>query len=112
MNTLVNLLKDHQVGIWCKRGAWIILAIGLVNAGLEFYTTISQFTGDGIQPVPSSLVWTTVRFALEFIPAPLFYFFILYAAGVLVDHFISAPETQEDTGEDEPEDEMIVDQRV
>jgi len=51
MNTLTNLLKDRQVGTWCKRAAWFILAIGLVEIALDIYNVSRQF---GYGSLPSS----------------------------------------------------------
>ena len=43
MNTLTNLLKDRQIGTWCKRAAWFILAIGIVEIALNIYNVSRQF---------------------------------------------------------------------
>jgi hypothetical protein len=50
MQTLTNLLKDHQIGTWCKRVAWFILAIGLLEIGFNIYNLSRQF-GYGSPPV-------------------------------------------------------------
>jgi hypothetical protein len=42
MDTLVNSLKDRDVGVWCKRAAWIVVAFNLINVGLNVYAALSQ----------------------------------------------------------------------
>jgi polyferredoxin len=105
MNTLVNSLKDRDVGVWCKRAAWIVVAFSLINIGLSVYGALSQYSSAGYALTASVLV-QSLRFAFPLIPSMLFSFFILYAAGVLVDHFVSEEE-EEDT--DEIEEEIIED---
>src|SRR5690349_14994007 len=100
MNTLVNSLKDRDVGTWCKRAAWIVVAFNLINIGLGVYGVLSQYTSAGYALTASVLV-QSLRFVLPSVPSIFFSFFILYAAGVLVDHFVVRDE--EDTDEIEEE---------
>ena len=106
MNTLVNLLKDRDVGVWCKRAAWLVVAFDIINIGLSVYGALSQYSSAGYALTASVLV-QSLRFAFPLIPSMLFSFFILYAAGVLVDHFVS-DEEEDDT--DEIEEEIIEDE--
>ena len=96
MDTLVNLLKDHRIGIWCKRAAWITLVIGLIEI---IFSVIQQLnsvqdliTGDRIQ---------ALIFGLAGIPSVLFYFFILYAAGAMVNRFVGSQNVANKAGEDQ-----------
>jgi polyferredoxin len=100
MNTLTNLLKDHQVGTWCKRAAWIILAIGLIEIALNIYNVSRQF-GYGSPPLPPVLLVQIVGFGIAVLPSVLFYFFILYAAGALVNHFVADTEIESHVDEEE-----------
>ncbi len=100
MNTLVNLLKDRDVGAWCKRAAWIVVACNLINIVLSAYGVLSQYSSAGYALTASVLV-EVLRFAFSLIPSMLFSFFVLYAAGVLVEHFVTGEE--DDTGEIEEE---------
>jgi hypothetical protein len=109
MNILTNLLKDHQIGTWCKRAAWIILAIGLVHIGFYAYTLFQQYRYGGypLQPIALGVVITSLLGAL---PSILFYFFILYAAGALVNRFVTGSEeddNEEDNGEIEEDEEIV-----
>ena len=104
MNTLVNSLKDHDVGVWCKRAAWIVVAFNLINVGLNVYAALSQYTSAGIA-LTASVLAETLHLGISIVPSMLFSFFILYAAGVLIDHFVGE---EEDT--DEIEEEIIEDE--
>jgi hypothetical protein len=113
MSSLTNLLKDHQIGTWCKRAAWIVLVIGLVEIALDIYA-LSQQYGYGSPPFTLSELAQVVRFGIAVLPSILFYFFILYAAGALVNHFVAGMEEESDTDEedegegDETEDEEVM----
>ena len=77
MNTMTNLLKDHRVGLWCKRMAWIILALGILQiVSLAYYYSQISLPGK-----PGLLLSS----ALAILAYSGFYFFILYAAGTIVD---------------------------
>ena len=93
MNTLTNLLKVHQIGTWCKRAAWFILAIGLVEIALDIYNVSRQF-GYGSPPLTLSELGQIVGYSIGIFPSILFYFFILYAAGALVDHVVADTEEE------------------
>ncbi len=104
MNTLTNLLKDHQIGTWCKRAAWIILAIGLIEIALNIYNVSRQF-GYGSPPLPPALLAQIIGYSIAVLPSILFYFFILYAARTLVNHVVAGNEEEED---DTLEDEEVM----
>ena len=105
MNTLTNLLKDHQIGTWCKRAAWFILAIGLVEIALNIYNVSRQF-GYGSPTLPPGYLAQIVGYGIAALPSILFYFFMLYAAGALVDHVVAA--TEEEENDDMVEDEEVM----
>ncbi len=104
MNTLTNLLKDRNVGIWCKRAAWIVVTFGLINIGLSVYGSLSLSSSAGLISQASILMQALLS-ALSLAPSLLFSFFILYAAGVLVDHVVTSGEENEIEGEEEEEEE-------
>jgi len=115
MNTLINLLKDHQVGKWCKLAAWVVAAIGLVNILLGVYITVDQYNVAGQlgQSLSTSIFLQEIRVIVSTIPPYIFYFFILYAVGVAIDHFIGNIEdgaTDEDELEDEEESDLALDE--
>ena len=102
MNKLVDLLKDHQIGIWCKRAAWIILALGLVQVAFSVYSVSRQLSYAG-QPFTLPELIQLLGYGLSFLPSILFYFFILYAAAAVVDHFVGTEEVYEEEVEDQDE---------
>jgi hypothetical protein len=115
MNTLINLLKDHQVGKWCKLAAWVVAAIGLVNIVLQVYASVQQYKAFGQfgQNLPSYVLPTIIHLALSAVPAYIFYFFVLYAVGVAINHFVGSTEndiTDEDELEEEEESDLALDE--
>jgi hypothetical protein len=111
MNTLTNLLKDRQVGTWCKRAAWFILLIGLVEIALNIYNVSRQF-GYGSPPLPPGFLAQIVGYGIAVLPSILFYFFILYAAGTLVDHVVAGTDEESYVDEEEENDDMTEDDEV
>ena len=101
MYTLTNLFKDRQIGTWCKRAAWIVLAIGLVHIGFYAFTLFQQYSylGRPLPPLTLGVVITTILSGLSSI---LFYFFILYAAGALVNHVVADSEMERYVKESRP----------
>jgi hypothetical protein len=98
MNTLINLLKDRQIGMWCKRAAWIILVIGLVEIVFNIYNYARSFAGQPFTPVE---LIQLLGYSLAVLPSILFYFFILYAAGAVVNHVVGTQEMDDETEEDQ-----------
>jgi len=101
MNSLTNLLKDHQIGTWCKRAAWFVLVIGLVEIALTIYNDSRQLGFIG-QPFTLTELLQILGFGLGFLPSVLFYFFILYAAGAVVNHVLGTQAMDDE--EDEEQD--------
>ncbi len=115
MNTLINLLKDRQVGKWCKLAAWVVVAIGLVNVVLGVYTSVQQYNivGQIGQNVLVSILLQNIRLVISLIPAYVFYFFVLYAIGVALDHFVGSTDegaTDEDELDEDEESDLALDE--
>jgi hypothetical protein len=115
MNSFLNILKDRQVGKWCKLAAWVVAAIGLVDIGLQVYTNVQQYNALSQfgQTLPSYVVPLIVHLAISQIPIIIFYFFILYAVGVLINHFVGSMEndaSDEDELEDDSESDLALDE--
>ena len=111
MNTLTNLLKDRQIGTWCKRAAWFILAIGLLEIALNIYNVSRQF-GYGSPPLTLSELGQIVGYGVSIPPSILFYFFILYAVGSLVDRVVAYTEEESYVDEEEDADDIASDEEV
>lgn len=103
MNTLTNLIKDHQIGTWCRRVAWIVVVVYLVQMALQIYNVTRNY-GLGATPFNTGEFIQVLSFAFSYIPILLFYFSILYAAGVAVDHLVGL---QEDEVMDDEESETV-----
>src|ERR1700682_5169217 len=103
MDTLTNLIEEHEVGDWCKRAAWVLAGLGLLNFFLDFYALFSQnnpFNSSNTSMLPS-LVAQIFRILLGSISNTLFFFFVLYAAGTVLNHLIAKPEEEDEEEEDE-----------
>jgi hypothetical protein len=74
----------HPIGMWCKRGAWIIAAVGLIGVVVEIYLIVNAGGG---APWPSILA-QLLTLVLPIVPTFIFYSLILYAAGVIIDRFL------------------------
>jgi hypothetical protein len=101
MNSLTDLLKDHQIGTWCKRAAWFVLIIGLLEIALTIYNDSRQLGFIG-QPFTLAELLQILGFGLGFLPSVIFYFFILYAAGAVVNHVLGTQAMDDE--EDEEQD--------
>src|ERR1700694_6131627 len=101
MNSLTNLLKDHQIGTWCKRAAWIVLVIGLLEIALITYNDTRQLGFIG-QPFTLTELLQILGFGLGLLPSVIFYFFILNAAGAIVNHVVGTQAMDDE--EDEEQD--------
>ena len=103
MSKLTNLIKDYQIGTWCRRVAWIIVAAYLVQMALQIYNVTRNY-GLGATPFNTDEIPQVISFAFSYIPIMLFYFSILYAAGVAVDQLVRQ---REDEVMDDEESETI-----
>ena len=103
MTTLTNLIKDYQVGTWCRRVAWIIVVVYLIQIALQIYNISRQY-GLGATPFNTGEFIQVLSFAFSYIPVMLFYFSILYAAGVAVDQLVRQ---HEDEVMDDEESETV-----
>ena len=81
LDDLVRLLRDQEVGLWCKRAAW---AIALVNTVL----VVLQLIGALAHPDLATLPVTLLTILLGYVVTTLWYFFALYALGAIVTHLV------------------------
>jgi hypothetical protein len=81
IDDLVRLLKDHDVGLWCKRAAWLI---ALVNTVLVVFQLLNLLTQGSLTTLPITLLQTV----LSYVVTTLWYFFVLYALGAIVGHLV------------------------
>jgi hypothetical protein len=100
---MINLLKERQIGDWCKRGAWIIAALGLIEIVVGIYNTFQQASLSGGVPL-SVVIASALQDALSTAATILFYFLILYGAGLLANHFAGTSEVDVFEVEEEKSD--------
>jgi len=74
----------HPIGMWCKRGAWFIAAVGLIGVVVEVYLFVRASGGASW----SSILVQLLPLVLSIVPTFIFYSLILYAAGVIIDRFL------------------------
>lgn len=78
IDDLVRLLKDREVGLWCKRAAWLI---AIVNTALLVFQLLGLLTHADLASLPVALLTTL----LGYVVTTLWYFFVLYALGAIVE---------------------------
>jgi hypothetical protein len=81
VDDLVGLIKDHEVGLWCKRAAWLI---ALVNTVLVAFQLLGVLLHTDLATLPVALLTTL----LGYIVTTLWYFFVLYALGTIAGHLV------------------------
>src|SRR5712692_915158 len=74
----------HPIGMWCKRSAWVIAAVGLIGVVVEVYLFVRASGGASW----SSILVQLLPLVLSIVPTFIFYSLILYAAGVIIDRFL------------------------
>lgn len=84
IDDLVRLFRDNEVGLWCKRAAWLI---ALINTILVLFQLLNILTHSDLASLPLALL-TTV---LGYLVTTLWYFFVLYALGTIVTVLTSRP---------------------
>jgi hypothetical protein len=84
LDKLVGLLKNHQVGLWCKRAAWLIVLIDLVHLLLDIIPAIANGYNNPF------LLFNLLSTVLGYASGALFSFFILYAVGAAIEHLMGA----------------------
>lgn len=81
IDDLVGVLRDHEVGVWCKRGAWLI---ALVNTVLVLFQLLGILAHPDLATLPIQLLTTL----LGYLVTTLWYFFVLYALGAIVSSLV------------------------
>lgn len=101
MNALLRLLRDHQVGTWCKRAAWLTLLINVISMLLRLYILMDQVSTHFSLPINWQTGWVSIlETVLSYGNALLFSFFILYAAGVALNHLVPSMDEDQDDEEE------------
>jgi hypothetical protein len=77
----------YPIGMWCKRGAWVILVIGVLDIVVGIYIAIQQTGVSGGAPLYFTIA-DVLQVVLSIAPTFIFYSLILYAAGVTIDRFL------------------------
>jgi hypothetical protein len=81
IDDLVRLLGDHEVGLWCKRAAWLIAIVNTALVALQLFAILRHTDRTTL---PAALL-TTV---LGYVVTTLCYFFVLYALGAIVGSLV------------------------
>jgi hypothetical protein len=97
MNTVM-----HPIGTWCKRGAWLVAAIGLIGVIVEVYLFVRSSGGAPLSAVLVQLIPPVVSIVSNFV----FYALILYAVGVIIDRFFAYTERRSAMAETEEDDNV------
>lgn len=78
LDDLLRLLRDNEIGLWCRRAAWAI-------AVLETVLLVLNLLGILAHPDPLTLPVNILTALIGSLIITLWYFFVLYALGVIVD---------------------------
>lgn len=78
IDDLVRLLRDNEVGLWCRRAAWAIAIIEAILLVLNLGNILLH--ADALS-LPVQLI-TAILGALV---TTLWFFFVLYGVGVIAD---------------------------
>ena len=106
MKHLTHLLRDNQIGEWCKRAAWLIACFGALQIVLFLLAKYAYLPNQAatIFGTASDLA-STLQTVIGYLTNTVFFFFLLYAAGGLANHFLGAAE---DMLSEEAEEEEAV----
>jgi uncharacterized membrane protein len=104
MKRFTHLLRDYQIGEWCKRAAWIIAGLGLLEIIFFLWTKYGdyQFRTSAVLSGGFDLL-ATLQTVMGLLINIIFLFFLLYAAGGLANHFLGSADN-EALGEEEDEE--------
>jgi hypothetical protein len=81
IDELVRLLEDRDVGLWCKRAAWII---AIINTVLVAFQLLGVLIHGDLATLPIAVITTLAGYVVT----TLWYFFVLYALGAIVTHLV------------------------
>jgi hypothetical protein len=81
LDDLVRLLEDRDVGLWCKRAAWLI---AIVNTVLVAFQLLGVLIHGDVTTLPIAVLTTLAGYVVT----TLWYFFVLYALGAIVTHVV------------------------
>ncbi len=101
--------KKYRLGTWCRRGAWLVAALGLaeiVALILNRYATYPLLAPGLSSGQLFFLLTLILQPAFSILASTIFYFLVLYAIGYGCDHFFgqAAPQLPPDFSE---EDDII-----
>jgi hypothetical protein len=78
IDDLVRLLKENEVGLWCRRAAWLIAVIETILLALNLFNILAHAD-------PFSLPVQVLTAILSALATTLWFFFVLYALGIVAD---------------------------
>jgi hypothetical protein len=81
LDDLVRLLEDRDVGLWCKRAAWLI---AIANTVLVAFQLLGVLIHGDVATLPIAVLTTLAGYVVT----TLLYFFVLYALGAIVTHIV------------------------
>ena len=90
MKAFTKLAKEGKIGRLCKRGAWLIVALGIFGLFLQLYSAWEmyqqlQLNQPGSPYSDASFFLNNVSYAFGAAINIIFSFVVLYAAGSIID---------------------------
>ncbi|HEY4026203.1 MAG TPA: hypothetical protein VGO86_07205 [Candidatus Dormibacteraeota bacterium] len=83
IDELVRLLEDRDVGLWCKRAAWIV---AIANTVVVVFQLLGLLAHPDVTTLPIALLSTLAGYVVT----TAWYFFVLYALGAIVTHLVKS----------------------
>lgn len=97
MNTFKRLVKEGKIGRLCKRGAWVVAGLGMLEVvtllygSWQVYKELPQNQGGGYDAV-NFFIFPNIASAFLGAATTLFFFLVLYSAGAVINSFYGRAE--------------------
>jgi hypothetical protein len=93
MSTFTQLIKEGKIGRWCKRGAFFIVALGLLQVSAILYGTWLEYQQAPPDVAPSSMNSAFLLFGASqifwVIGYTVFFSLLLYTVGAVVNSLLA-----------------------
>jgi|SRR5579884_586738 len=89
-SSLLELIRKSKIGTWCKRGAVLVVVLGLIQCASVFFFFWNQFrisSPDNPSPDIFPFLFLSFSLALPTLIMSIFFALFLYAIGVVINTF-------------------------
>ncbi len=93
MSTFTQLIREGKIGRWCKRGAFFIIALGLLQISAILYGTWLEYHQTSSYGAPESIASAYLLFGASqtfwVIGYTVFFSLLLYTVGAVVNSLLA-----------------------